>query len=180
MSKVLIAMRPGRKLCCSAVSAPGHPIRKATQLSAIPTPIIAPPPPVTWQPDRRSKAAAWPMPAMAQALWRGFKGQCPACGKGHVFNGYLRVVPACSACGAPLGRIRADDVPPYATILVTGHIVVPLMLWLERAERPPLWVHAAIWVPLTLALCLGLLRPLKGAVVALMLKLGMFRSDSDD
>jgi uncharacterized protein (DUF983 family) len=152
---------------------------KAIKVSAIPPTRLVTNETV-WQPDRTAKPAPWPMPSMPQALRYGLRGLCPSCGKGHIFNGYLRVVENCSACGAPLGRIRADDVPPYATILITGHIVVPLMLWLEASEHPPLWVHTIIWVPLTVALVLGLLRPLKGAIIGLMLKLGLVRPESDE
>lgn len=160
----------------------GTPHRKVTQVSATPVApiVIRENAPVQWSPDRAAKPPAWPTPPMPLTLWRGLRGQCPSCGKGHIFKGYLAVVANCEVCAAPLGRIRADDVPPYLTILIVGHIVVPLMLWLERAEHPDLWIHAAIWLPLTLALCLGLLRPLKGAVVGIMLRLGMFRSDTDD
>lgn len=79
----------------------------------------------------------------------------------------------CSICEAPLGRIRADDAPPWATIMIVGHIVVPLMLWLEQARTPDLWVHAAIFLPLTLGLCVLLLRPVKGAFLGLMAHLGI-------
>jgi uncharacterized protein (DUF983 family) len=41
-------------------------------------------------------------------------------------------------------------------------------------------VQAAIFVPLTLILALCLLRPIKGATVGLMLKLGMMKPDDDD
>jgi uncharacterized protein (DUF983 family) len=41
-------------------------------------------------------------------------------------------------------------------------------------------VHAVIWLPLTVILSLGLLQPIKGATVGLMLKLGMFKSATDD
>jgi uncharacterized protein (DUF983 family) len=88
-------------------------------------------------------------------------------------------MPACSECGAPLGMARADDAPPYFTLVLVGHIVVPGMLVLERAESPPLWVHAAIWLPLTLLLSVGLLRPVKGGTVGLMLKLGLMKSDDE-
>ena len=53
------------------------------------------------------------------------------------------------------------------------------MLWLERAHAPELWVQTAIWVPLTLALSLALMRPIKGATVGLMLKLGFGRPAGD-
>ncbi|MBV9735131.1 MAG: DUF983 domain-containing protein [Acidisphaera sp.] len=116
---------------------------------------------------------------MPTALGRGLLGRCPACGHSHIFNGFLRVVPACSNCGAPLGAARADDAPPYFTIAITGHIVIPGMLVLEQMKSPPLWVHAVIWIPLTLVLCLGLLRPIKGATVGLMLKLGMMKTEDE-
>ena len=116
--------------------------------------------PVRWQPDRALMEAS--RPRVVDALWRGVRGKCPACGEGKLFSGYLKVVDACSACGTPVGLARADDAPPYLTILLVGHIIIPSMLWLERAQTPPLWVHTAIWVPLTLVLCLAFLRPLKG------------------
>ena len=136
--------------------------------------------PVQWQPDRSPERSAWPHPALSTAVGRGLLGRCPACGKSHLFNGFLRVVKTCSNCGAPLGLARADDAPPYFTILVTGHIVVPLMFAVDRMQSPPLWVMSAIFVPLTLVLALGLLRPIKGGTVGLMLTLNMLKSDDED
>jgi uncharacterized protein (DUF983 family) len=104
---------------------------------------------------------------------------CPACGQTKLFQGYLTVTPVCANCGAPLGLARADDAPPYFTIVAVGHIIIPSMLIVERAYEPPLWLHAAIWLPLTLVLALLFLRPIKGATVALMLKLGMFKTDDE-
>jgi uncharacterized protein (DUF983 family) len=131
-----------------------------------------------WVPQsRRPPVALWPQPPFGRALWRGATNRCPICGQGRVFAGYLRVRSTCSTCAAPLGRVRADDAPPYFTIFAVGHIVIPLMLWLERAHVPPLWVHAAIFLPLTLLLSLALLRPIKGATVGLLMRLGL--SDRD-
>jgi uncharacterized protein (DUF983 family) len=67
-----------------------------------------------------------------------------------------------------LGRYRADDAPPYFTILIVGHIIVPLMLMLEKSVAPELWVHMALWLPATIVLSLALLRPIKGAVLGVM------------
>ena len=106
-------------------------------------------------------------------------GRCPACGKSHLFNGFLRVVPECRNCGAPLGLARADDAPPYFTILIVGHIVIPAMLILQRTQDPPQWLMWVIFLPLTLVLALGLLRPVKGGTVGLMLRLNMLKSDAD-
>jgi uncharacterized protein (DUF983 family) len=143
----------------------------------------------SWQPPLPSASVTGPAPSavvtsvvssvaapnltLGTAVGRGLRGTCPACGKGKLFDGWLRVVKACSVCAAPLGLARSDDLPPYITILLTGHIVVPLMLWTERAQSPEMWVMAAIFVPLTLALTLAMMRPVKGATVGLMLKLGL-------
>ncbi|MSP03469.1 MAG: DUF983 domain-containing protein [Acetobacteraceae bacterium] len=130
-----------------------------------------------WQPDRSEPTDPWPRATFATAIGRGLRGLCPACGKGKVFKGFLTVVAACEACGAPLGLARADDAPPYFTILVVGHIVVPLIFLVERGHQPPLWLMSAIFLPLTLGLAIGLLRPVKGGTVGMMLSLNMLKSD---
>lgn len=131
--------------------------------------------PVRWQPDRSPAPTPWPVPSMPVALLRGARGLCPACGQTHVFAGYLRVVPQCTACGAPLGEFRADDAPPYFTVFIVAHVVVGLMFATYQAYDPPFWVQAAIWLPVTAIMSVVLLRPIKGATVGLMLKLGMMK-----
>ena len=129
--------------------------------------------------DAETSDHAWPHPPIPAAIWRGVQGLCPACGKAPMFDGFLRVVPACANCGAPLGLARADDAPPYLTILVVGHIVVPLLFLADRVgDEPSVWLMAAIFLPLTLALCLGLLRPIKGGTVGIMVSLDMLKSGS--
>ena len=137
--------------------------------------------PVRWQPDRAATAATdagktWPTPGWAEAIGRGAIGRCPACGQTHAFNGYLRVVPECTACHAPLGEVRADDAPPYFTIFVVGHIVIPLMFWMDYTYNPSVWTLAAVWLPVTTVMSLVLLRPIKGATLGLMLKLGFMKA----
>jgi uncharacterized protein (DUF983 family) len=115
-----------------------------------------------------------PEPATAlTAMWRGFRGRCPNCGEGHVFRSFLKVADKCEVCGEEFHHHRADDFPAYLVIVLVGHIVVPLVLHVETAYAPPYWVHAALWVPLTVALSVGLLQPVKGAVVALQWFAGM-------
>ena len=134
--------------------------------------------PTKWQPERVVATSPWPRPPIVTAIGRGLLGRCPACGKTHIFNGFLRVVDACTNCDAPLGLARADDAPPYFTILVTGHVVVPIMFMVDRMNQPPLWVMSAIFLPLTFFVSLGLLRPIKGGTVGLMLNLNMLKSDT--
>ena len=52
-------------------------------------------------------------------------------------------------------------------------LVVPLVLNVEMLYQPAYWVHALLWLPLTLALALLLIQPVKGAVVALQWHNGM-------
>jgi len=46
------------------------------------------------------------------------------------------------------------------------------VLWIERAYMPPMWLHMVVWLPLFAAACILLLRPIKGATVGWMMKLG--------
>ncbi len=104
-------------------------------------------------------------PATGLGLRRGLRLRCPACGDGSLFAGYLKPHPVCTRCGLALAEFRADDAPPYFTILIVGHLIVPGMLILERMAHPSSWVHAALWLPLTLALTLLILPRAKGAVI---------------
>ena len=58
-------------------------------------------------------------------------------------------------------------------IVLVGHLVVPLVLHVEMTYQPAYWIHAALFLPLTLALSLALIQPVKGAVVALQWHVGM-------
>jgi uncharacterized protein (DUF983 family) len=117
-------------------------------------------------------AKNWPND-LPQAMIRGFRCRCPACGGGKLFRAFLKVDDACPACGEELHHHRADDFPAYLVIVIVGHIVVPLVLAVETHFAPPYWIHLAMWLPLTLGLSLGLLQPVKGAIVALQWFLGM-------
>jgi uncharacterized protein (DUF983 family) len=91
------------------------------------------------------------------SLRRGFLGRCPACGRGRLFRAFLKVADNRPACGAALHHHQADDAPAYFVILIVGHLIVPLALVVEIAWSPPYWLHAAIWLPLTAGLAVGLL-----------------------
>jgi len=82
-----------------------------------------------------------------------------------MFRAFLKVAHHCAACGEALHHHRADDAPAYFVILIVGHVVVPLTLAVEIAFAPPYWLHALLWLPLTIGLAVGLLQPIKGAIV---------------
>lgn len=106
-------------------------------------------------------------------ITRGLLGRCPACGKGRMFRSFLKVADACDVCNEALHHHRADDFPAYLTIVVVGHLIVPITMYVEIAYAPSYWIHAAIWLPLVVASSLGTLRLLKGFVVAMQWQLGM-------
>jgi uncharacterized protein (DUF983 family) len=136
--------------------------------------------PIRWQPDRSDTDRGFPMPPMLTAIGRGLLGRCPSCGQSHLFNGFLKVRDACQNCGAPLGLARADDVPPYLTILVAAHLLVPTMFIVDRSFTPETWLMTAIFVPMAGILSIGLLRPIKGGVVGVMMKLNMLKAHLDE
>ncbi len=104
---------------------------------------------------------------MGPAIRRGFMRHCPNCGQGHLFTGYLKVVDTCPVCRETLSHHRADDGPAYLTILVVGHLMAPLILYVFTTFRPDPLVMATIFTVGCVALSLFLLPRLKGVVVAI-------------
>ena len=96
----------------------------------------------------------------------GARGRCPNCGKGRLFEGFLRVSPTCEACSFDLAAADSGDGPAVFIILIVGFLVSFAALFTEVALRPPIWVHLVIWLPLTAVLCLAMLRPMKGLMLA--------------
>jgi uncharacterized protein (DUF983 family) len=116
------------------------------------------------------------------SMLRGWLQKCPACGKGALYGKYLKVSDACPTCGEELHHQRADDAPPYFTMVVVGHVVVGGVLVLEQTYAPPSWVHLTLWLPLTVILSLALLPRVKGALIGLQWALRMhgFGGTSDE
>jgi uncharacterized protein (DUF983 family) len=97
----------------------------------------------------------------------GLACRCPRCGRGRLFDGYLTVAARCQACGFDLTKADSGDGPAVFIIFILGFLVVPLALLLESTIAPPYWIHVALWPVVILGGALGLLRPLKGLLIAL-------------
>ena len=113
------------------------------------------------------------------AMKRGFRGRCPRCGEGKLFRAFLKVGNNCSACGLDFTPHRADDLPAYLVIVIVGHIVVPLALWIETDYAPAVWLQLAIYLPFTFVSSLLLLQPVKGAVVGFQWAMRMHGFDEN-
>lgn len=105
--------------------------------------------------------------APRQPIATGLRCRCPRCGQGRIFAGFLQLAPRCNACGLDLAFADSADGPAVFVILFVGFVIAGAALLAEIAWSPPIWVHVIVWGPLVLVLCLGLLRPLKGMMVAL-------------
>lgn len=106
--------------------------------------------------------------SVARALLRGLCQRCPNCGIGPSMEGYLRIRDSCPHCHEPLGLIHADDGPAYFTLLISGHVVVPLVLVAEQQWQPPLVLMMVVAVAVLCLLIWRLLPRVKGAVLGLM------------
>jgi uncharacterized protein (DUF983 family) len=113
------------------------------------------------------------------AMKRGFRGRCPRCGEGKLFRAFLKVDDNCSSCGLDYTPHRADDLPAYLVIVVVGHIVVPIVLFIETNFSPAVWLQLAVYLPLTFVSSLLLLQPIKGAVVGFQWALRMHVFDEN-
>ncbi|KQM35424.1 DUF983 domain-containing protein [Agrobacterium tumefaciens] len=97
----------------------------------------------------------------------GLQGCCPRCGRGKLFDGFLKLKPRCSACGLDYAFADAGDGPAVFVMLIVGFLIIGLALWFDSVFAPPVWLHALIWLPLTVIVSLLLLRKFKGIMVAL-------------
>jgi uncharacterized protein (DUF983 family) len=108
-----------------------------------------------------------PRSGTASAIRAGLRGRCPRCGAGALFAGFVTVAPSCDRCGLDFGFADSGDGPAVFIMLIAGFALVGAALFVELRYEPVWWVHALIWPPLVAAVCLGLMRPLKGIMIAL-------------
>ena len=103
---------------------------------------------------------------------RGLTRRCPGCGEGAVLKGYLERLPSCDICKTDFSRISADDGPAWATLIVVGHVLAPLLVVLGRDERVPVWAAIVILAVLMLAGVWWTLPRAKGLFIALIWRTG--------
>ena len=102
---------------------------------------------------------------LMMSINRGLAGKCPACGNASMFDGMLTTRDTCPSCGLELYHHRADDGPPFFSMFFVAPFVVTLLIVYEIVSTPPMWHHLAIGLVLSIILCVGLIRPIKGAFI---------------
>ena len=75
----------------------------------------------------------------------------PALRQGKTLLRILTLRPACDACEQDYAFIDAGDGPAVFIILIAGFIVVAAASIVEVKYQPSFWIHAALWIPLVLA-----------------------------
>jgi uncharacterized protein (DUF983 family) len=107
------------------------------------------------------------------AMLRGLRGDCPRCGGARLFLRFLKPIPLCPQCGQDWTLQQADDFPAYVSILVTGHLMAPLIITLIRETDLSVPALMAIVVSIAMIVMIGMLQPAKGAIIALQWWFGM-------
>ena len=102
----------------------------------------------------------------------GLTCTCPRCGKGKLFQGFLKVVPRCPNCGLDLAFADSGDGPAVFVIFAVAPIVVILAFIVDALFHPAPWMHLVLWIPTILILSLLLLRPFKATMIALQYRGG--------
>ena len=106
-------------------------------------------------------------PTVTDSALRGIACRCPRCGKGKLYAGFLTLAPRCESCGLDFAFIDAGDGPAIFVIMLAGAIVVAAALIVEVKSQPPVWVHAALWLPLIVVTTILPLRSMKALLIAL-------------
>ena len=99
--------------------------------------------------------------------FRLFVGRCPRCGEGSLFRGIMTIRPACEVCGLNLARQDSGDGPMFFALVIMGFLAVGLAAFTEIRYRPPLWLHALVWIPFTVLGCVLVMRWFKAWLIAL-------------
>lgn len=96
----------------------------------------------------------------------GLRGACPRCGRGKLFDGFLKLAPRCAACGLDYAFADPADGPAFFVMMTMAFPVTGFGMWIELTYAPPFWVHLVTTLPFLLAACIPILRPFKGILVA--------------
>lgn len=110
--------------------------------------------------------AAESTPSGTRSLFRGLLRRCPNCGEGKLFQGYLKQVDRCTACGEDFREVRADDATSWLTILIVGFLLAPLVGVVETHTNWPVGLSIAVWCTAGIALMLAVLPRAKGFLIA--------------
>ncbi len=92
-------------------------------------------------------------------------GLCPRCGEKTLFEAPARVALECSQCGLDLGVLERGGRLGGVLTAFIAIILIMLAYAVEATLRPPLWLQAAFWAPVTVGAVIYGLRLFKTALL---------------
>lgn len=104
------------------------------------------------------------------AVLAGLQSRCPNCGRGPLFESYLKLAPRCASCGASFAIADAGDGPAVFVIFIVGALVVPLAFILDFGFKLPGWATIGVTFAAAIGLSLLLLPVFKSVLFALQWK----------
>lgn len=104
---------------------------------------------------------------MISVIGAGVMCRCPQCREGPLYAGFLRLNAQCRVCGFDLAAADSGDGPAVFVILIGGALVIAPAFYLQIAKGWSPGATMAFALPLTLVVCLMLLRPFKALLIAL-------------
>lgn len=99
-------------------------------------------------------------------LSTGLRGRCPHCGGASMYKGFLTLQSRCPACGLDYDFADPADGPAFFAMSGVGILAMAGFMAFEFTVQPPVWVHFVVTFPLIALACVGVLRPIKGWMVA--------------
>lgn len=105
---------------------------------------------------------------LKSVLKRTLFKKCPRCGKGHLYQSFLKLVVSCTECSEDFTTIRADDAPAWLTILIVGHIMTFMLLVMFPVLNYPDWVLTLVMIIPSLILSLIILPFAKSFFVGIL------------
>ena len=92
-------------------------------------------------------------------------GLCPRCGDKTLFEAPARIALTCSSCALNLGSLERGARLAGVVTALFAIVLMMIAIGVETAFRPPLWLQAAFWAPVTVFGVIGMLRLFKTALL---------------
>ncbi len=107
-----------------------------------------------------------------QPVFRGLTRRCPACGKGKLFQGYLKLNETCSHCGEAFSHDLAADGPAWLTVLSLGPFFAPLIFLASLNAGDKMWLVFPAMAIFMVTTALSVLACMKGAWLGALWHMG--------
>lgn len=83
-----------------------------------------------------------------------------------MFRSWLKLADRCDVCGLDYRFAAPDDGPAFFSLCLVALPLIFVVVWIQVAFDPPLWVHLVTSAPIMAAGCILPLAPIKGWLVA--------------